>query len=383
MKNKRKIKKLFEAYKGFALILLNTIILFTLINAVLAFGIFFFKDKFAIGPMTYGDELLVELYPHLSKEDRDILLKETYGRHVSIAKLENYEYEAFTQFKERSRKGKFVNINKNGFRVIENQCEYPISKENYNIFVFGGSTLFSTGVEDYKTIPSFMQKQLRAQSSRNDICVYNFGRSHYYSLQERALFENLILNGQIPNVAIFVDGLNEHYFEPANTEKLSQFVSGKKKFAFLFSDLPINRVIQFFLKNSIDIKTDDNLKMEEQNKILFQRYLVNKKMIDAIGNDYDIKTYFVVQPIPVYNYNLSYHTVYNNGFASSIIKGVMPRKQFYELLFEHYLEAKDKSNMMWLADMQSGRKENFYIDAVHYTAKFNEEIAKEIVHALK
>jgi len=369
-----KIKRFIKCYKNFSIILANFLVLFLIINLVI-FGALYLRGERFTGSKIYGEDVLRKAYPDLSEEDRNILLDETWPQ-IQI-------YQPFTQFKEIPSKGKFVNINKNGFRVIENQCEYPISKENYNIFVFGGSTLFSTGVEDYKTIPSFMQKQLRAQSSRNDICVYNFGRSHYYSLQERALFENLILNGQIPNVAIFVDGLNEHYFEPANTEKLSQFVSGKKKFAFLFSDLPINRVIQFFLKNSIDIKTDDNLKMEEQNKILFQRYLVNKKMIDAIGNDYDIKTYFVVQPIPVYNYNLSYHTVYNNGFASSIIKGVMPRKQFYELLFEHYLEAKDKSNMMWLADMQSGRKENFYIDAVHYTAKFNEEIAKEIVHALK
>src|SRR5205085_1642822 len=53
--------------------------------------------------------------------------------------------------------------------------------------------------------------------------VYNFGRGHYYLSQERVLYERMVVAGMVPDLAVFVDGLNDLYYfedEPAMTPQL-------------------------------------------------------------------------------------------------------------------------------------------------------------------
>src|SRR6185436_5392660 len=57
--------------------------------------------------------------------------------------------------------------------------------------------------------------------------VYNFGRGAYYSSQERALFEKLLVGGTVPDGAIFLDGLNDFMYyddRPAMTVFLELMV---------------------------------------------------------------------------------------------------------------------------------------------------------------
>ena len=225
-----KFERTSSAYKGVALILLNTIILILLFNFLLFFSIFLLKDKFAVGPLTYNETILKELYPNNSLEETKSLLKETYQNHINLEKInQGYDYEPFTGFKEKPRDGKYVNIDKNGFRKIENQCNFPTNNKNYNIFIFGGSTTFGLGLPDSETIPSRIQERLKHETNRTDICVYNFGRTFYYSSQERILFESLLLSNQKPDMIVFIDGLNEPFAEPQNAQKLRDFMIGKNK----------------------------------------------------------------------------------------------------------------------------------------------------------
>jgi len=52
---------------------------------------------------------------------------------------------------------------------------------------------------------------------RDNVVVYNFGRAGYYSTQERILFEYFVAKGVKPDVAIFLDGLND-FFEKEKDE---------------------------------------------------------------------------------------------------------------------------------------------------------------------
>ena len=78
--------------------------------------------------------------------------------------------------------------------------------------MFGGSTAFGIGVPDDQTVASHLQTQLGTARDGREVRVYNFGRGAYYSSQERALFERLIVAGYVPNLAIFLDGLNDFFF---------------------------------------------------------------------------------------------------------------------------------------------------------------------------
>jgi hypothetical protein len=37
-----------------------------------------------------------------------------------------------------------------------------------------------------------------------------------------------------------------------------------------------------------------------------------------------------------------------------------------------------QDNVLWLGDLQRGRSDSLYVDAVHYSAAFSAEIAKQI-----
>ena len=191
-----------------------------------------------------------KIYPELSEEDINDLLIETWSR--------PYIYEKFTLFKERPYKGRYVNVDKEGFRITKNQGPWPPKNENFNIFLFGGSTTFGYGLPDDQTIASYLQEFL-SNRLKQEVRVYNFGRGSYYSQQERILFEKLLFSGFIPDIAIFIDGFNDIYLiegNPAFSKRFEQFDFGTKQGendasleSKLINKLPMIRLAKLYLYN--------------------------------------------------------------------------------------------------------------------------------------
>ena len=99
-----------------------------------------------------------------------------------------------------------INVDDDGLRVTT-----PISSEPsaLKIFMFGGSTLWGTGVRDGFTIPSLVARDLQ----RNGVLatVTNFGETGYVSTQERIALERELIRGRRPDLVIFYDGINDTY----------------------------------------------------------------------------------------------------------------------------------------------------------------------------
>ena len=108
---------------------------------------------------------LYNLYPSLSKFEVNQFLRETWSR--------PYVYEPYTQFKEKPFQGKYINISQEGFRHVKNQGPWPPSKDNFNIFLFGGSTIFNYGVPENETIASYLQELFTSRLKK--VCIYNQG----------------------------------------------------------------------------------------------------------------------------------------------------------------------------------------------------------------
>ena len=127
-----KIEKISNIWKGVALIILNTLVLIIILNSIIFLSVLILKDKFVVGPITFSDEAKQEIYPNLTRNQIDILLRETYQIETDLGKInKGYDYEPFTGFKERPRNGMYVNIDQNGFRIIKNQCFF-LNEEKYN-----------------------------------------------------------------------------------------------------------------------------------------------------------------------------------------------------------------------------------------------------------
>lgn len=316
---------------------------------------------------------LTQIYPGLTENEINKLLSETWSRHL-------FEYEPFTQFRERPYSGEYVNISKNGYRITRNQGPWPPEPENSNIFIFGGSTTFGYGLPDSETLASYLQEYLGEDDKLNNIYVYNFGRGYYYSTQEKLLFEKLLMSDFVPDLAIFVDGLNEYLFVkdvPQFSGTLANMMDPRRssRNAMLANSLlhwlPMGRAILYItekLENNINVKPDVNTEMESTLQSVIKRYCSNKKMIDAIAESMNVNTLFVWQPVPWYKYDLKYH-----------FKGKLKQSaQGYPLMKEHLQIYSLGKNFLWSADIQENIDGPGYVDLVHYNAKLTQMLARHI-----
>jgi hypothetical protein len=389
-------QKLLRGYKALALMLLNTCVFLLVLNVglfvILEIQGHFFDVKES-NPISrkYNNLSLKRVYPDLSEQAIDDLLTETWSRPCV--------YESFTQFKERAYSGDYVNVDENGFRITKNQGPWPPDPDKFNVFLFGGSTTFGYGVPDDQTIASYLQEVLSNKLER-DVRVYNFGRGHYYSTQELVLLKRLSVAGFIPDMAIFVDGLNEFYYyddEPYCTECRERFFNGTAQVSpelELLNKLPMTRVANS-LKDQVKkilTKRGDIAVQNEQEEIFFDediyndeviisnvanRYIDNQKIIDSIAAVHSIQPIFVWQPIPIYKYDLDYHLFVAGGFGQTSYS-----RYGYQYMAELVKEKPLGDNFLWCADMQEHLQKPLYVDKYHYSAEMSKMLAVTIADLL-
>jgi lysophospholipase L1-like esterase len=326
------------------------------------------------GPLRYGAETLAALYPGRPPAEVRALLRETWDL--------QYRYEPFTQFREGAARGRYVNVTPAGFRAGGRPAPWPPSGDARSVFVFGGSTTFGYGLADGETIPAALADQLDADPAcRGRVVVYNFGRSNYFSSQERALFERLLIAGHRPDAAVFVDGLNEFGYpedEPKFSARLRYLMaeSDAQLGRRALTSLPLARLAKAWLERAARARPAARGSPGEEAGRIVSRWLRNREIVGAVAAARGVASLFVWQPVPVFGYDLSAHPLWDGegdmledqarivaGYAAidGLRRGGDPRLSAPEFL--------------WLADIQRGRHERLYVDRVHYTAEMSREIA--------
>jgi lysophospholipase L1-like esterase len=368
----------YKFYRGLAVVVLNVIIFLCLLNFSSYIYYNFIKPNYNPIQLKYQKVNYKFIYPNLTDKEINELQKETWTR--------PYFYEQFTQFKEAPFHGKYVNVSEAGFRFTENQGSWPPDKKFYNIFLFGGSTTFNYGVADNETIASNLQKLINGKFNK-PVKVYNFGMGHYYSSQERILFENLLTSGFVPDMAIFIDGLNDCTM-PDNklifTKEITSFIQ-KKNFLFI-KHLSLWRLL-VDIRQGIEQRMasakpfqEDASKYHDPKEIDFltNRYMQNKKIIEASAQAYDVKVLFVWQPAPTYKYDLKYDL-----FPPDQVGPINYLNFAYRRMEKLNQQALLGNDFIWCADIQEGKKENFYTDSTHYSASMSKLMAADIVQGIQ
>jgi hypothetical protein len=373
-------------YRAVALITFNTLALFVVVNLVLFVGdgiVRYLKGRPQPAIVRkYGVSVLQKVYPSLSKEDLLRLLEETWTRQLA--------YEPFTEIKEGAFAGRFVNVDTNGFRRGKNQSLWPPSPENFNVFVFGGSTTFGYGVPDNETVPSFLQDKLASPVAGRKVCLFNFGRAYYYATQERILFEQLLTGGFKPDAAIFIDGLNEFFYiddRPKFSQKLAECVSGedrRRNRLGMLAEWPVMRKLaklsRFLSKaaapatGSLDAIVAESETLTHVAAVyICERYLSNQRLIQATAERWGVPICFVWQPVPTYKYDLANHLFMEKGFGQH-----QRSAQGYPTMAALLATNLPANNFLWCADIQENLKKPLYVDAVHYSGGMNDLFAAEI-----
>jgi hypothetical protein len=322
-----------------------------------------------------GWSALTAAYPGWSEADLRLLLEESSWV---------YDFEAFTQSRIRARTGRYVNIDAAGFRHGKNQVPWPPRKDVTNIFFFGGSNALGSGLPDWETIPSRLQEMLSRVNG--EVAVYNFGRSYFYATQERILFEQLLLNGIRPDIAIFLDGLNEFVYpadEPQWTNAMRNMISTRHQ-ALSHPVRGLSSIIRWFARSIMrrlrlsGPRPVGTVTMTAAEQVV-DRWVRNRRMIRLLADGHGVTTLFVWQPVPMYEYDLSLH-----GFVKTLedFGPFVPSAAGYETMRQRWSAEPEDDNRLWLADMQTAASGNLYVDNVHYNAAFSAAIAGRIADAL-
>jgi hypothetical protein len=278
---------------------------------------------------------------------------------------------------------------------------------NYNIFFFGGSTTLNVGT-DWTSVPRYLQDALNEGGNADrPVRVYNFGRGAYHSTQERILFQQLLAQGAVPDQVVFLDGVNEYYFMHGQTSVAGFFTQAlagvmtenkearenrllakpkwQKGSEFLWS-LPFFKLLEIFgegiAKRSGKAEDAPYLPLPVEPERLIpatERYLRNKRQIEAICSDYGILPVFVWQPTPAYKYDLSHHVALNHHYG---LGGHERGGVGYGLMKEKLDREPLDRNFVWLADIQKHEHGPLYLDSMHYTCAFSRVLANHIAEAM-
>ncbi len=334
----------------------------------------YFTDR--LGPLNSHQ---LSAYSHMSNIDVNDMLNHTWN-----AELAGWQYESWLGFREKTRASQFVNVSEQGFR-INHRGSGEIDEFDKKIWFFGGSTTFGYGVADWETIPSYLE-------NISGIKTINFGRGYYNSKQENLLFQELLVTGNKPVVAIFLDGINERCDLQIYQDEMKilfnraqatyKYVYGVEEFfypALLYSSRFLRKYLGFTLvngdKHSTITVSAKRSEIIDPNECM--KFGVKVKLSDALEKQMEfrkslcegfaVKCQTFIQPFA------GEHGVHLD-YKSFPEKHRGPLKQkFYNL------------EMMW---KRNGAKfvttaldeleKHGYVDNVHYSATANSLIAEDI-----
>jgi lysophospholipase L1-like esterase len=189
-----RLQHISKLYQNLAVILLNTVLLLVLLEG--------------------GAGLVLRVAPRPDRNDQfleDVLRLQYYfsqdwARDYWTEHLEatqNWGYTPYALWRTNEYAGQYVNVDTDGKRLTLNGNNGVCLDGQYRIFIFGGSTVWGFGGRDGDTIPSFIQAQLP------NVCVVNYGELGYNSTQELIRLQQELQTGDIPDMVIFYDGMND------------------------------------------------------------------------------------------------------------------------------------------------------------------------------
>jgi hypothetical protein len=291
------------------------------------------------------------IYPGLKRDEIDQLQRDS----LSV----RYHYAPFVEFAPRAVSGRFVNVTAAGFRQGQTAAPWPPVREEFTVFVFGGSTTFGFGLPDEQTLVSALEKKLAEHYRDRVVRCYNFGRGYYFSAQERALFESLLADGLAPDLAVFVDGLNDFIYHDGVPELTPELA------AFIAPDLPTPRRSE---------PADDRERSAAVDEMIAS-YARHVRLTEALGRMAGVPVIFVGQPVPFLDFPMGTATYpFASTFAEHRLAG-----WGYGKFKEAARQGRFGERFVWCGNAFAHADRVMYVDSIHYSAPAAELLAGCIV----
>lgn len=307
----------------------------------------------------YPDFDFQPLYPGLSATEIDQLQREC----CSI----RFAYEPFFQFVPRPMKTRFVEITSYGARVNQVPAPWPPDPEAFNVFVFGGSTMFGYHLPNEKTVPARLEARLREHFSDTNIWCYNFGAGFHFSSQERARFAALLASNVFPDAAIFVDGLNDFY-QPMGTPEFS--------YDFYHFSAPDGSAPDHLRRlDHAGFDTGQRAGLVDQ---ILARYRRNVHLINAMAERVGVQSFYVAHPVPYFAHPENDPEVYPFQLVSHEYENA-----FYRIGYTRFEMLANSGSLgpqfLWAADVFKDATKPMYADRVHYNPAGADILAEHLL----
>ncbi len=323
------------------------------------------------------DAQLRALYNGADPVEIRAMLEETWRKGVPLV------YSPFVEFVSGARAGRFVNVAADGYRFVP--PDVPLAEPGRKVFVFGGSTVFGMGVADAQTVPARIGAELAGRDAK--AAVYNFGTNFYYSTQSRILFERLLLRGHRPDVAVFIDGLNDFYFCAA-----AEQTALSPEIARVLRE-PVPPTLRVLAQRSNTLRLVRRLAdpapgapeapatpecSDAEIEAVVRRIDFNRREVAAVAAAFGVRVVFVQQPVPTYAFDPARRAA--PVPPAQLVRHLASERGYPRLLAERDAGRLHAQDVLWLET--EAIPQNMYVDAVHYSPEFAAHLAARIAPAV-
>ncbi len=383
-------RKVTKAWKGLAIILLNTLVILVLIDLL----------SLAAVKIWHPEQLQI----HERKVEAGLLYARVEER------MSWGRYEPYLVWRADTSVYFVEEIGSDGFRRTPGSVT---GLDSYRIFFFGGSTVWGTGVPDSCTIPAQLLRLLGAYTG-HELDVRNYGQLGYVSTQELMELLFQLRDGNVPDLVIFLDGMNDaaaayqsgiagtHQNYPAIRDRLESEYSAVKQTE---EQNPALLLLRQSNTSTLISLLRNRLAPEDRSVIVNYRTLGedvdslaaevvaicvdNYSLVDQFADHWGFDAAFFVQPtVWTGNKDLTDEELRMHSGGGDI--AAIGSDEAWEPLlvssYEHFGNAADTSEVLFsLVDVFDCTEETIYTDytGVHLTAEGNRLVALRIFRDLR
>jgi len=327
----------------------------------------------APGPPARAAEVqaaLRDVYAHLSEPEMELLLDETWNR--------PYTFTSWMGFRERPRRGSFVNIAPEGYRRALDGVD--LGHTGTRVFALGGSTTFGYGVADDETIPARLEVHLRERFPERDVRVFNFGRGHYFSAQELALLTRLMAEGQHADLVVFLDGYNEGQEVPFFSAEMARHFEERNQQAAKepswLSGMPLVRLLdRQAAEDAGQQPAGPKPYMALSPAELNVRWAANRDLIRALGGGLGFEVRIFLQPIAGYRNAHLEHRLQGRWYVDAF--------EQIRAKVEALVPLADERDTFDATHLLEDYTAQPFVDSLHYTPEVCDLIARYMAERLE
>ncbi len=315
-----------------------------------------------------------------------------YIREVDLNPARQNEWYPYVYWRTKPYHGKYLNIEEAGVRRTWNSTSSPTPGQ-LKVFMFGGSTMWGYGARDEFTIPSLVSKKLAARLE-SGAWVTNFAESGYVSTQEVIALMLELRKGNVPDVVVFFDGVNDTFsaFQngvagiPQNeSNRVAEFNSPTR---FNWRQAIIERLALYRLgarllrsrggSPSTGFARADGRSADALARPVVEVYLANVSIVDAMAQRFGFREIFFWQPTVHTKRHLSQRE--RQWYGEDERWGL----SFHKVndAFRERMRTSRLDNVYDLSGVFDEARGTVFIDAWHVTEGGNEKIAELITQTL-